>query len=209
MQRMANAATDPREKAGGEAAARLFRQYALDMEGAVTLAPSEAFDDRLDFPDTQAPAQALFLGRANTDGDAVVWLPRQRVLITGDIVVAPFPFGFESYPADWIATLARLRAYPFDVLVPGHGAPQHDRAYLDRLSAALADVRAQIAPLVAKGLSLEEVRAQVDASAQTRAFVGDDPWLRHWVAEYWVNPIVTSAYKEAKSQPIVQSLKPD
>lgn len=203
---MAEGAPHPREKAGWLAAARLFAQYAEDMRGAVTIATAEAFEDRLELSDANAPVELRFLGRANTDGDAVVWLPKQRILITGDIVVAPFPFGFGSYPTDWIATLARLRAYDFRVLVPGHGAPQHDRTYLDRVSGALADVRAQVAPLAAEGLNLDDVRKRLDLNGQVRSFAGDDPWLRRWVADYWVTPIVTSAYKEAKGQPIVQSL---
>lgn len=205
-QRMADQAASPSEKAGWSAATRLFTQYAEDMRGAVTISTAEAFDERLDLPDARTPIEVRFLGRANTDGDAVVWLPRQRVLVSGDIVVAPFPFGFGSYPADWLRTLDRLRAYDFAVLVPGHGPPQRDRAYLDRLGAAIAEVRATVAPLAAQGLSLEDVRKRADFAAQAQAFVGDDPWLRRWFNEYWIAPLVASAYKEARQEPIVQSL---
>lgn len=207
--RMRDAATDPRERAGWASAERLFNQYALDIRGALTLATQEGFDERLDLPDARTPVEVRFLGRANTDGDAVVWLPRQKIVVTGDIVVAPFPFGFGSYPADWIATLARIKGLPFQTLVPGHGAPQHDRGYLDTISSALTEVRAEVGPLAAQGLSLDEVRKRADLSAQLRTFGGDDPWMRHWVADYWLGPIVASAYKEARGQPIVQSLKGD
>jgi glyoxylase-like metal-dependent hydrolase (beta-lactamase superfamily II) len=205
-QRMAGEASDPRMRAGWETSARLFRQYGRDMEGALTLAPAEAFTDRLALPDPLAPVELRFLGRANTDGDAVVWLPRQRVLVTGDILVEPLPFGFGGYPSEWLQVLEKLRAYRFSVLVPGHGAPQRDRAYLDRVAAALAEVRRKVAALAAEGRSLEEVQARIDLSAQAAAFAGDDPWLRRWFAEYWVRPIVTSAFREAQGEPIVQSL---
>jgi glyoxylase-like metal-dependent hydrolase (beta-lactamase superfamily II) len=199
-------AKDPAEKAGWAAGERLFRQYARDMDGALTLAPQEGFAERLALPDAQRPAEALFLGRANTDGDALLWLPRQKILITGDIVVAPVPFGYGSYPKDWLAVLAKVRAYPFLTLVPGHGLPQHDRAYLDKLTAALTDVRAQVARLADSGASLAEVQRRFDATAEAKSFVGDDPWLRLWFANYWVSPIVASAYKEVRGEPIVQSL---
>jgi glyoxylase-like metal-dependent hydrolase (beta-lactamase superfamily II) len=207
VRRMGAEAQTPREKEGWAATERLLNQYARDMDGAVTLSVAEGFDDRLDLPDPRVPAEIRYLGRANTDGDAVVWLPKQRILITGDIVVAPIPFGFGSYPADWIATLAKVRAYDFKVLVPGHGAPQRDRAYVDKVSAALTDIRAQVAPLAAAGLPLKDVQAKVDADRQARPFVGDDSWLRRWFVDDWLTPIVTSAYKEAKGQPIVQSLR--
>jgi glyoxylase-like metal-dependent hydrolase (beta-lactamase superfamily II) len=204
--RMSDQATDPTDKAGWTAAGRLFTQYAEDMRGAVTLSTAEAFDERLLLPDPDNPVEIRFLGRANTDGDAIAWLPKRKVLITGDIVVAPFPFGFGSYPADWLSTLDRLRGFRFDVLVPGHGAPQRDRVYLERLTAALGEIRAKVAPLVANGLALEDVRKRLDTSDQAKAFVRDDPWLRHWFADYWITPIVASAYKEAKGEAIVQSL---
>lgn len=204
--RMADQAATPAEKAGWSAAGRLFTQYAEDMRGAVTVSTAEAFEDRLDLSDAQTPVEVRFLGRANTDGDAVVWLPKQKVLISGDIVVAPFPFGFGSYPADWLRTLDRIKGYDFEILVPGHGQPQRDRAYLDRLSGAVAEVRAKVTPLVAQGASLEDVRKQLDFTGQASSFVGDDPWLRRWFTEYWITPFVASAYKEAKGEPIVQTL---
>lgn len=204
--RMSDEANDPADKAGWAAAGRLFTQYAEDMRGAVTISTAEAFDDRLDLPDARTPVEVRYLGRANTDGDAIVWLPRQKVLISGDIVVAPFPFGFGSYPADWLRTIDRIRAYPFKILVPGHGPPQRNRAYLDCLSGAIADVRAKVAPLAARDVPLDDVRKQLDFTEQARAFVGDDPWLRRWFSEYWITPFLASAYKEAKGQPIAQSL---
>lgn len=207
VRRMGGEARTPREKDGWASTERLINQYALDMDGAVTLSVSEGFDDRLELPDTTAPVELRFLGRANTDGDAVAWLPKQKILITGDIVVAPIPFGFGGYPADWIATLGKVRAYDFKTLIPGHGAPQRDRAYVDKVRAALVDVRAQVAPLAASGLALKDVHAKVDVDRQARPFVGDDPWLLRWFVDDWLTPIVTSAYKEAKGQPIVQSLK--
>ncbi|WP_296598710.1 MBL fold metallo-hydrolase [Phenylobacterium sp.] len=204
---MAATATTRGNAAGWLATERLFNQYSLDMKGATTIAPAESFAERLDIADARTPIELHFFGRANTDGDAVVWLPTQKIVVAGDIIVAPFPFGFGSYPADWLTTLARVRALPFRTLIPGHGTPQHDRVYLDSVSWALRDIRSQMAPLASQGLTLEEARKRIDVSAQLRTFAGSDPWLRRWTNEYWLGPIVTSAYKEATGQPIVQSLK--
>jgi len=204
--RMQADAKDEESRDGWRALGRLFTQYVRDMDGALTLAPSEDFKDRLELPDRVAPAEALFLGRANTDGDALVWLPRQRVLVTGDVVVSPIPFGYGSYPADWLKVLAKVRGYPFRILVPGHGLPQGDRAYLDRLSELIQAVRAKVARLARQGLTLDEVQARVDFKAEARVFTGGDPWLERWFDQFWTRPIVASAYREAKGEPIVQSL---
>jgi glyoxylase-like metal-dependent hydrolase (beta-lactamase superfamily II) len=204
--KMAAEAAGEADRRGWAQAERLFHQYALDIDGALTLTTTESFGDRLLLDDERAPVEALFLGRANTDGDAVVWLPRQRVLVSGDLVVAPIPFGFGSYPGEWLAVLEGVRAHDFTVLVPGHGPPQRDRRYLDDLAALLRDVRAQVGALAAKGLSLDEVRAQVDLSAHRTRFTGGDPWLARWFDAYWTQPIVAAAYKEARGEPIEQSL---
>jgi glyoxylase-like metal-dependent hydrolase (beta-lactamase superfamily II) len=197
-------ATSEVERRGFQAAAESFRQYAADADGTLTLAPKESFADRLAIADARHPVEARFLGRANTDGDAVVWLPRDRILVAGETVILPFPYGYESYPASWIEVLAKLRAYDFKALIPGHGPPQRDRAQIDRIVLALQAVRNQVAPLAAKGATLAEVEATVDLAPQQAAFVGDDPWLGRWFKAFFAQPIIASAYKEAKGEPIVQ-----
>lgn len=199
-------ATDPALRLGFARAANMFDQYGPDMDGVLTLAPHEAFADVLDIPDRTAPVKAMFLGRADTDGDAVVWLPKQRILIAGETVILPFPYGYKSYPREWIAVLEKLRAYHFKWLVPGHGPLQNDRTQIDKIAAALKDVRAQVAPLVAQGLTLPQVQQKVDMSAHAQAFCGSDPWLRKWFQAFFVEPVVVSAYKEARGEAIVQSL---
>lgn len=192
------------EKGGFEQAARELAHYARDMDGTVLALPTRTFSDRLVLDDASAPVEALFLGAANTDGDAVVWLPKQRLLVAGDVVVAPFPFGFGSYPADWLQVLDRLRRFDFAFLVPGHGAVQADTAYLDAMTSLIMDTRAQVAPLAKAGKSLEAVRATVDLSAHAERLVGTDPWRLRWFQRYWTEPFVMSAYKEATGQPIGQ-----
>jgi len=207
LHKMGLKAPSPELRDHYEKTARVIEQWALDMDGTLTIATKETFTDKLVIPDGAAPVEAMFLGHANTDGDAIIWLPKQRVLVTGETVIAPFPYGFGSYPTDWIGVLKKLRAMPFKVLVPGHGMPQSDRSQLNRILAALEDVRGQVAMLVAKGMTLDQVKAKVDLSRQKQSFVDNDQWLGRWFDDFWATPIVTSAYREAKGEPIVQSLR--
>lgn len=176
---------------------------AHDFEGTYLIPPTETFTDRLLLDDPERPVRLMYLGRANTEGDAIAWLPRQRILVSGDIVVAPIPFGFGSYPEDWIRVLERLKALDFAVLVPGHGAPMTDAAYLDQMIGTIRDVRARVGPLARQGLSLDEVRRRVDFSAQTALF-GTTPRLRTLFDVEWLQPMVENAWKEARGIPIVQ-----
>jgi glyoxylase-like metal-dependent hydrolase (beta-lactamase superfamily II) len=166
---------------------------------------TETFTDALLLHDEKVPLEIRFLGRANTDGDAIVWAPRQRILVTGDVVVHPVPYASACFPGEWIQVLSRLKAYPFAFLVPGHGEVQRDAAYLDTLARVLGDLRSQVAPLVKEGLDLEQVRKRLDLTALRRAFVRDeDGWGRFLLAAVFTGDIVKNAYQEAKGLPIVQ-----
>ncbi len=173
-------------------------------DGAKVWPADLTFDKGLSIPDADAPVEVMFLGKANTDGDAVVWTPKQRVLITGDIVVAPYPYGTDSYPADWIEVLQRLKAYDFAALIPGHGEVEHDRAYLDTLIAVIEDVRAQVEPLAKQGMSLEDINKKVDFEADYQAICGQRTFVRRFFKQFFLDSMIANAVKEAKGEPITQ-----
>jgi len=162
------------------------------------------FTDRLSLPDSLAPVELMFLGRANTDGDAIAWLPRQRVLVTGDVVVHPIPYASACFLGEWIGVLERLKGFDFRFLVPGHGEVQRDRAYVDRLIAALSEVRARVGPLAREGRTLEEVRGQVDLGDLQDRFAGDDAWKRFVMRAVFLGDVVKNAWQEARGDSIVQ-----
>ena len=64
----------------------------------------------------------LQLGRGHTKGDTVVWLPKQKILFSGDLVeYGATPYAGDAYLRDWPHTLDRLRALEPEKLVPGRG----------------------------------------------------------------------------------------
>jgi glyoxylase-like metal-dependent hydrolase (beta-lactamase superfamily II) len=162
------------------------------------------FTDRYDIPDRTAPVEVRFLGRGNTDGDAVIWAPKQRVLAAGDLVVAPTPYASQTYPAEWIATLKKLEGFDFAYLVPGHGPVMRDRAYVEKMIAALQTVRDQVGPLAKAGVPLDDVRKRVDVAAMTRSFAGDDPWLAYILNVFFTRDLIATVWKEAHGQAEVQ-----
>lgn len=182
-----------------------------DIRGTHLALPTETFTDELLLDDPVRPVRLIHPGRANTDGDAIAWLPNERIVITGDIVVHPVPFGFYSFPGDWLRALDRIRALDFVVLIPGHGEPQTDTTYIDRLTATLTDLRAQIGPLARQGLSLEEIQRRVNWDAQ-RAIFGDTPRNRLLFDAFWLTPMTINTYREATNRPFEQgeeALYPD
>jgi glyoxylase-like metal-dependent hydrolase (beta-lactamase superfamily II) len=195
--------TAPDRKERIKKALAQFDDMVRDFAGTYIVPPTETFERELVIDDPEIPVRMMFLGRANTEGDAIAWLPKQKIVVTGDIVVSPYPFGFGSYPADWIATIGKIKALRFTTLLPGHGGPQTDAAYLDKLVASMRDLRAQVGPLARSGMPLEEVRKKVDFSKSIALF-GDTPRVKANLQGLFFDPMIKSAYLEARGEKIVQ-----
>jgi len=180
-----------------------FDEMTKDFIGSYIVPPTETFEHELVINDRDVPVHMMYLGRANTEGDAIAWLPKQKIVATGDIVVSPYPFGFGSYPTEWIATLGKLKALGFTTLIPGHGEPLHDISYLDRLVASIRDLQTQVAPLAKAGMSVDDVRKKVDFSKSIAMF-GDKPRDKANLQGLFFDPMIGSTYKEARGEPIKQ-----
>jgi len=177
--------------------------YSEDFRGISIRYANVTFTDRMSLLDDVAPIEIMYLGKTHTDGDAIVWLPRQKVIATGDAVVSPVPFWRGAYPVEWVPVLEKIKTFGFTTLIPGHGLPQTDASYLDTLIAVLRDVNTQVAAFAAKGLSLQETQARVDFSSQGKAFAGTDPQFIEQMKSNWA-PVVACSYAEATHVPIIQ-----
>jgi cyclase len=123
--------------------------------------------------------QVKFLGRGNTGGDAVVYLPREKILITGDLVVAPIPYIYDGYPTEWAQTLQNLAQLNADTIVPGHGPVMHDKAQMylirDFLQSAVEQMNVKLGQTSpAMFQTLDDVKGSVDLTAFRARFIGDD-----------------------------------
>jgi glyoxylase-like metal-dependent hydrolase (beta-lactamase superfamily II) len=193
------------DRAGFAVAAREYAQFTREMAVAHRIVPTEVFDTRLELADATTPIEIRYLGRANTAGDAIAWLPRQRIVFSGDVVVAPIPYGFNTYPGEWIRVLDELARLDFAVLVPGHGNPRHDRDYLARLRTMLVSVRKQAAILASDSeVTNDNVGTRLEIDAERKAITNDDPWLQRWFRNYWLGPIGSSALREARGTAVIQ-----
>lgn len=141
-----------------------------------------------------------YLGRGNTRGDLSVWLPNDRVLVTGDLLVNPAPYSFGSYLGDWTKTLGSMRALPAAVIVPGHGALQRDWTYFDLFVELLNSTLRQARDAVAKGLDLEATRKAVDLSALRERFTKGDVAVGRSFDAFFIAPAVERAWLEARGE---------
>jgi glyoxylase-like metal-dependent hydrolase (beta-lactamase superfamily II) len=74
----------------------------------------------------------------------VAFLPKERILITGDLVVHPGPYMGSGFPSEWTQTLEKMIAMNPLVIVPGHGEILHDTAYLSQVDELAKTVIAQV-----------------------------------------------------------------
>lgn len=106
--------------------------------------------------------QLLQLGRGHTKGDTVVWLPKDKVLFSGDLVeFGATPYAGDAYFKDWPKTLDALAALKPAKLVPGRGAALQTPALvaegLAQTRSFVSDVYESVAAGVAAGNDLRKV----------------------------------------------------
>lgn len=162
--------------------------------------PDLTFEEKLVLHRGERTIEILWLGRGNTRGDTVVFLPRERIAATGDLFVQPIPFGFGSYYEEWAATLARLDALGADVLVPGHGFVQRDRDSLRQVEALLTALVDAVKREVAAGATLEETQQRVTLADWKAKFAGADATRQRGFDAFFVQPAVVRAWRQARGE---------
>jgi glyoxylase-like metal-dependent hydrolase (beta-lactamase superfamily II) len=135
-----------------------------------------------------------FLGRGNTDGDVIAWLPREKLVITGDILVAPVPFAFDSPMTDWVDTLDAIEALGAATIIPGHGPVQHDVSYLRSVRGLLAETLAGVRDAREAGVGYAELEDAVDLAEQEARFTNGDAEQEFAWRSYYLNPGLKSAW---------------
>ncbi len=133
--------------------------------------PTTTFSDSMTVYLGNRRVDIMHLGRAHTAGDAVVWVPDQEVMFTGDIVEYHSAcYCGDGHFADWEDTLMNIADFEPKSIAPGRGDALVGEEMVEKAIAATADfVRSTykpIAKVVARGGSLKEAwdacRAECD-----------------------------------------------
>jgi glyoxylase-like metal-dependent hydrolase (beta-lactamase superfamily II) len=176
---------------------RLFRD--VESVPAGVTGPTMTFVGKMTLWLGKLEVQLLQLGRGHTKGDTVVWLPQERVLLSGDLVeFDATPYAGDAYFQDWPKTLDNLAALKPVALVPGRGAALQGEA---QVAAGLAGTRAFVSELWAK--VKEGASAGRDLNTVYReTYAALAPKYGKWVIFDHCMPFdVTRAYDEATGYP--------
>jgi cyclase len=178
------------DKTALEANIRAREQELTELAAWRYAAPTTVFSGALDIDLGGRLARVLCFGRGNTPGDTLVHLPAEQIVITGDLVVAPVPFAFYSFPAEWIVTLGNLRALGATTIIPGHGAVMKGDDYVAEVTQLLESTTRQVAELAAAGKTADEARKAIDLQAFHKSMVESDPAHRVENEDTWQNSIL-------------------
>ena len=176
---------------------RTIREYLPKFAEQRIVLPAVVVDDTLTLHLGGQEIRLLHPGLGNTRGDLGLYLPRERILATGDLLVHPIPFAYGSFPAEWIGTLKTLRALDTTAIVPGHGPVMRDTAYMDLVIELLESLVEQVGDAVRRGLSLEDTRKAVDLTRFRERLSDGDSLRSAQFGDSLVRVAVESAYKAA------------
>ncbi len=164
--------------------------------------PTLTIEDRLTLHRGARTIEIRHLGRGHTGADLIVHLPKEGILITGDLVVWPVPLvGSTSFPAAYSATMEKLLTLPANIIVPGHGLVLRDQNYLKLMARLLTSLKDQTAAAVARGETLEQARKSVNLAEFRTLFAGDSMMKRILFGDYVSGAGVAAAHREATVKP--------
>ncbi len=146
------------------------RAYLAELKQMEITLPTLTFDRSLILHPEGREIRILYFGRGHTAGDVVVHLPKERVVITGDLLTGGIPFYRDAYPSEWAPTLKAVATLDFAQVIPGHGAVQPGKEQLNKLIAYMEEMVAGVKKMVTEGKSLEQIKAGLDLSKYTADF---------------------------------------
>jgi cyclase len=147
------------------------KDYLQEIKSLELTLPDLTFDRSLIIHRGERRVVLLFLGRGHTSGDVVAWLPKERVVATGDLLHGWMPYMADSYPPEWVATLDALDKLEFDHIIGGHGTVK-PRAHVKFFRDYLADLIAGVRTARGHGETLAQATASVTAALKPKYDAG-------------------------------------
>jgi glyoxylase-like metal-dependent hydrolase (beta-lactamase superfamily II) len=138
-------------------------------------APTLLFPNRMIFDDGQRRLELMYFGTAHTRGDGFGYLPKEKILFTGDACVnGPFNFMGDGNSESWVRVLEAADKLDFNIIVPGHGPlARNGKEVLAGQKQFFLELRQQVKSLIDAHKSLDEIKRSVRLSDSVHNWVGD------------------------------------
>lgn len=132
-----------------------------DVAASKLKPPTLLFRKDMIFDDGKHRVELLHFGVAHTHGDGFAWLPKEKIVFTGDACVnGPYNYVGDGNTEQWIQTLEAVKKLGAKTVCPGHG-PMGTVQILEDQQSYFIELRKQVKKLVDAGKKPEEVKAAV------------------------------------------------
>lgn len=194
---------DEEERATYHSDIQIAERYMAENPRAEIVLPTITLEDRLTLHMGSRTIDIRYLGRGHSSADLVVHLPKEGIVVAGDLVMWPVPYvgNPQSHPGDWSTTLEKLIALRPTAIIPGHGPVLRDDSYVKQMARLFASIRQQVEAGVARGENLEQIRKSVNLSEFEKLFVGDSRMRRDIFGSYVAGAGIAAAFSDAKAVP--------
>jgi phosphoglycerate dehydrogenase-like enzyme/glyoxylase-like metal-dependent hydrolase (beta-lactamase superfamily II) len=147
--------------------------------------PDLVFNDRLVLDDGKQRIEFRFFGHGHTAGDASAYLPKHKILCTGDACVnGAYNFMGHSDSASWIRALEKMQQLDVKMVCPGHG-PIAGKDLLETQKRYFVELRREVQKAIDAGKTGEEIAKTIDL-----------PWYKEWTGVKPTGPNVQHVYDE-------------
>jgi glyoxylase-like metal-dependent hydrolase (beta-lactamase superfamily II) len=150
--------------------------------------PNVTFSEEAEVDLGDFPVRLLHWGSAHTRGDSFVFLPKQRIVFGGDVVINrffPIMADSDSSGANWIQTLERLEKLDPAIVVPGHGEVGNV-ALIESMHEYLVFVRDRVQQMKSQGISITEVETKLDPEVRAKYKDWDNPqWIKNAIDNFY------------------------
>ena len=170
LKKQAASEKDPAKRAELETQIRATQEEIEQIKETKPTPPTLTYTNQMTLHRGNREIQLLFLGRGHTAGDTVVYLPKEKIVCTGDLMESRPAYMGNGIFDEWIKTLETLKKLDFNTVLPGHGVPFHDKALITAYQSYLQDLIKQVAALRKQGLTPEQAALKVDLTSHAAAF---------------------------------------
>lgn len=144
----------------------LMQREKVPAEEQKARLPNQTFRERITLYLGGKEIQILYVGRAHTRGDSIVYVPQDRIVYLSELFFAnQFLYINDGYGLDWLKALDAVEALGAEIFVPGHGRipadPRETRQDLRRFRQMLVDVRDAVQKEIAGGATEDQAAAAI------------------------------------------------
>jgi glyoxylase-like metal-dependent hydrolase (beta-lactamase superfamily II) len=149
-----------------------------DVAASKLKPPTLLYRTDMIFDDGKRRVELLHFGVAHTHGDGFAWLPKERILFTGDACVnGPYNYMGDGNSDQWVRTLEAAKLLGAKIVCPGHG-PKGDGKLLDDQQAFFIALRHEVRKHLRRDAkempaAVNEIRTVLTKNPKIARFVGD------------------------------------